>query len=180
MPPSDITLTANVSIWGVYSIRAAGNNYFKGNRSRLNYELFFFNEPLFLWGIRYQTTSVNPSTHYTRQDVRVNTQYIYWMTGNFYIGGIFDFTYKHIRKIDDISYLDGQFLSYLNTGLGFSVQYDTRDFIPNPGQGMYLLFQEVVYPQATGNYHRTLFRTTLIADLYRKVWTGGLIALDLY
>ncbi len=179
MPPSDITLTANISIWGVYSIRAAGNNYFKGNRSRLNYELFF-NEPLSLWGIRYRTTSVIPSTHYTRQDVRVNTQYIHRMTGNFYIGGIFDLTYKHIRKIDDVSYLDGQSLSYLNTGIGFSLQYDTRDFIPNPGQGMYLLFQEVVYPQATGNYHRTLFRTTVIADLYRKVWTGGLIALDLY
>ncbi len=180
LSPSDITLTANVSLKGVYSIRAAGNNYFKGNRSRLTYEVFFFNEPLSFWGIRYNTTAVNPTIHYTRQDIRVNTNYIYRIAGNFYLGGVFDLTYKNISKIDNSTYLEGQKRSYLNTGAGVALQYDSRDFIPNPGRGVYLLLQEVVYPQVTGNYHRTLFRTTVIADFYRRVWKGGLLALDLY
>ncbi|MCD8166729.1 MAG: outer membrane protein assembly factor [Bacteroides sp.] len=180
MPPPQTSPSPPIYPSGVFTVSARQETTTSKETVPGSITNSFFNEPLSLWGIRYRTTSVNPSTHYTRQDVRVNTQYIHRMTGNFYIGGIFDLTYKHIRKIDDVSYLDGQSLSYLNTGIGFSLQYDTRDFIPNPGQGMYLLFQEVVYPQATDNYHRTLFRTTVIADLYRKVWTGGLIALDLY
>jgi outer membrane protein assembly factor BamA len=96
------------------------------------------------------------------------------------VGGVLNFSHTNAAKIDDVSYLEGQKLSCTLTGLGVSVQYDTRDFIPNPRRGVYLMFQETVFPKGLGNWNRTLFRHTVIADFYQKAWSGGLVTFDLY
>ena len=38
MKPSDVNIMGNISVSGLYVIALGGNNYFKGNRSRLSYE----------------------------------------------------------------------------------------------------------------------------------------------
>jgi outer membrane protein assembly factor BamA len=183
MPPSNVTLSGSISLKGFYGIFLAGNNYFKGNRSRLSYELYFNNKNMDFWGINYYDCARNPVVDYTRKRVKVYTDYNYKLTENLRISGIIDFSYDYITKIDDEShfyYLQGQKLSYTFTGVGVSFQYDSRDFIPNPKRGMYLMLQETVYPQVLGSYNKTLFRTTFTADFFQRVWKGGTLCFDLY
>jgi len=180
MPPSDITLTFNASVNGFYSLSARGNNYFQDNKTLLSYEVGFTRKPLDFWGISYDACAVNPVIGYTRQQIKIDANYQYKLHENFAIGGTLDFTYTDATKIDDISFLQGQNKSYIATGLGVSIQYDSRDFIPNPKQGVYLMLRQSIFPKVFGNCDRTLYRTTFIADIYQKIWQGGVLAADLY
>jgi len=180
MQPSNIIITFNASINGFYSLVFEGNNNFKTNRSRLFYKTAFYNKNLNFWGISYDDCNVNPVINYKRQMLKIYCNYQYELMTNFYVVGTLDFLYTRAAKIDDISYLQGQKKSYTTTGLGLSIQYDSRDFVPNPKHGVYLFLRQMMYPEIFGDTGRTIWRTTFIADYYQKVWNGGTLAFDLY
>jgi outer membrane protein assembly factor BamA len=180
MSPSDITLVLNASIKGFFALEAKGNNNFKGRKSLLSYEIGLTRKPLDFWGISYDACNINPVTSYTRRQLKIDANYQYNLHQYFAVGAVFDFTFSNISKIDSIEYLEGQKLSYTATGLGVSLKYDSRDFIPNPSKGVYLMFRQTIFPDILGNTERTLYRTTFIADTYLKVWRGGLLAFDLF
>ncbi|MCM1532959.1 MAG: outer membrane protein assembly factor [Ruminococcus flavefaciens] len=180
MQPSDISIAGNVALSGLYMISVSGNNYFKGNRSRLSYDVTFANKPLHLWGIDYASCAANPAIDYTRSKISIDVQYVYKLVDGLMIGVRADFSHAKVKKIDDESYLQGQKRSYTFTGLGVSLQYDTRDFIPNPQRGIYVMADVTAYPQFMSNYDRTPVRTTFIFDFYHKLWESGIIATDIY
>lgn len=180
MQPSDISIAGNIGLSGLYVIGISGNTYFKGNRSRLTYDITFANKPLDFWGIDYAACASNPAINYTRRKISVDVQYTYKILDGLMVGARADFSHAKITKIDDESYLQGQKMSYTFTGLGLSLQYDTRDFIPNPQSGIYLMADLTAYPQFMSNYHKTPLRTTVIFDSYHRVWGGGIIATDIY
>ena len=88
--------------------------------------------------------------------------------------------YTRASRMMRPGYLEGQQTAYFFTGIGLSVQYDTRDFILNPKRGIYFLAREVVYPEWLSNYDRTIFGTTVILDVYQPAWKGSVLAFDLY
>lgn len=180
MQPSDIQFFANASLTGCYSFILKGNNNFKYNKSRLTYDILFQNKPLDFWGISYDACSVNPMTYYTRRQLKFTADYVYKITPAFHMGASLNINYSFISKIGDISYLEGQKESYFFTGLGVSLQYDTRDFILNPSKGFYIMLKEMIYPRPFGNAGSNTFSTTLIADYYQKLWKGSVLAFDLY
>lgn len=180
MMPSDIIVTFNASVNGYFSLEATGNNNFKGNRSRLSYQIAFYNKNLDFWGINYDDCDMNPVVSYQRQTVKVYTNYQYELLTNVYLGGILDFLYTNASKLDNPAYLLGQDRSFTATGIGLSLQYDSRDFILQPKRGTYLLLRQTAYPELLGNTHRTLWRTTLTADYYKQLWKGSVLAFDLY
>ena len=179
MPPSDIRLTFNASANGFYSLAAQGNSYFNDKKSLLSYEVAFSTKSLNFLGISYDACAVSPVIGYTRQQINIDVNYQYKLKKNFSVGSTLDFIYTD-AKIDDISYLQGQNKSYIATGVGVSLQYDSRDFILNPKRGAYLMFGQSLFPRVLGNSKRTLYRTTFIADVYQKIWKGGILAADLY
>lgn len=180
MQPSDITLTGNASINGFYTLTANGNNHFKGNKARLSYSLTFARKTLNFWGISYEGCSNNPLSEYTRQQIKWESNYVFKVSKQFYIGAAFNLNYTDLSEIKDLSYLEGQKQAYFFTGAGVSLQYDTRDFILNPKKGIYIMFKEVIYPEFSGSFNKTLFSTNFIFDIYQKIWSGGIIAGDIY
>ena len=180
MPPSNITLTFNASVLGFYSIGAKGNNYFRDTKSVLSYNVEFTSKPLDFWGISYDSCAVNPAIAYTRQQIEIDANYQYKLLANFYLGGTLDFRYTDISKIDNVAYLQGQKKSYIATGLGISLQYDSRDFIPNPKKGLYLMLRQSVFPNMLGSTNKNTYRTTVIADTYQSLWNGGVLAFDFF
>lgn len=180
MQPSDISINGNMSIEGMYVINIRGNNNFKGNKSRLSYQVSFSNQPLYLWGISYDDCVQNPAVKYTRQRVGLDVDYVYKITDDIHIGTSLSVNHSKAHKLENISYLNGQKQSYFFVGTGLSIQYDTRDFILTPTRGIYLMLKEMVYPQVFGNYHKTLLSTIFIADAYQKLWKGAVIAADFY
>jgi outer membrane protein assembly factor BamA len=178
--PSNITLAFNASLLEFYSVAAEGNNYFKGGKSVLSYNMAFMTKPLDFWGISYDACKMNPVINYTLRQILIDANYQYRLSENFYAGGKLDFIYTDVPKIDDLSYLEGQKENYLMTGLGISLQYDSRDFIPNPKRGVYLMLRQSIFPELFGSSNKTCYRTTFIADAYRKLWQGAIIAVDLF
>ncbi len=69
MQPSDVSIVGNVALSGLYVVGVNGNNYFKGNRSRLAYDITFANKPLDFWGIDYDACVDNPAIDYTRSKI---------------------------------------------------------------------------------------------------------------
>lgn len=51
MQPSNIILSGSATVKGFYTLTVQGNNHFKGNRSRLSYQVQFQNKNLDFWGI---------------------------------------------------------------------------------------------------------------------------------
>ena len=173
MQPSDVSFIANASLTGFYNFMLKGNTNFKGNRSRLIYDVAFSNKPLDFWGISYDACATNAMIKYTRRQLKFNTDYTYKISSAFYIGATLNLNYSYISSIDDISYLQGQKDSYFLTGVGLSLQYDTRDFVLNPRSGIYVMLKEVVYPGVLGNAGQNYFSTTLIFNYYCKLWRDG-------
>ena len=180
MQPSDISLSGSASIKGIYAITAKGNNHFKGNKSRLSYRLQFLHKTLDFWGISYNACAVNPISEYTKRQIKWESDYVYKLTKDFHVGVAFNVNYTDLSKITDLAYLSGQEKSYFFTGIGVSLQYDTRDFILNPKRGIYFMAREILYPDFMSTYNRTIFNTTMVFDTYQEVWQGGVLTTDLY
>ena len=172
MQPSDVSIVGNVALSGLYMVGVSGNNYFKGNRSRLSYDVTFANKPLYFWGIDYADCVANSAIDYTRRKISIDLQYFYTIFDEFKVGARIDFSHAKISSIEDESYLQGQKRSYTFTGVGASLQYDTRDFIPNPQRGIYVMADVTLYPQFMSNYDKSPVRTTFIFDFYHSLWSG--------
>lgn len=180
MQPSDLTLTGNASVNGFYTLSLKGNNHFKGNRARLAYKLAFQHKNLDFWGVSYRDCSVNPVTEYTRRMIKWESDYIYKLTNSLYLGAALNINYTDASHLSDITYLEGQKHSYFFTGIGFSLSYDTRDFILTPQEGVYFSLKEVFYPSFMSSHNKNILSTTAVFDVYQRAWNGAVLAFDLY
>lgn len=180
MQPSDISLSGSIQSKGFYGITVKGNNFFKGDKSRLSYQLQFLNKNLDFWGVSYEACSRNPISGYKRQTINWESDYIYKLTKNFHLGAAFNMNYTKASNVTTPAYLEGQRDSYFFTGIGVSASYDTRDFILNPKRGIYFMVKEVYYPKFVSTHNKNIFGTTIIFDYYQKAWNGSVFAFDLY
>lgn len=180
--PSDISIFANVSISGFYALGVTGNNIFARNSKRIDYTVMFASAPREMWGIGYDDGRYNKESSYNEKRYLLKARYLHRVLPNTYVGGILSFEHTEGKKFDALgrSYLYGQKTHYTATGVGAILEYDSRDFIPNPFKGLYISLQETLFPKALGNCGRSLWRTTFTADYYKKLWKGGVLATDLY
>ena len=166
--PSDVSVFANVSVSGFYALGVTGNTIFAHNRQRVNYTVMFSSAPRSLWGIGYDAGRYNPESTYSEKHYLVEASYLHEVLPRTYVGGIVSFEHTRGVKFSDQAYLYGQKRSYTATGIGLIVEYDSRDFIPNPYRGVYVSFQERFFPKGLGNCERSLWRTPFTAAAYRR------------
>ena len=178
--PSDISIFANVSVSGFYALGVTGNNIFAHNKRRINYTVMFASAPRSFWGIGYDAGRNNPESTYSEKRYLVEGRYLHEFLPHTYIGGLVSFEQTKGLKFTEPAYLRGEKLKYTATGIGAILEYDSRDFIPNPFRGVYVSFQETLFPKGLGNCGKTLWRTTFTADAYQRVWKDGVLAADLY
>lgn len=180
MAPSNITIGANASLKGFFSLIGNGTNYFTDGRTRLIYGARFTRKVLDFWGTRFDACAVNPTSEYVRTQFRIDADYNYRLGSCFYFGAVLNLNYTNAARILNPSYLDGQETGYYLTGIGASFQIDTRDNPTNPHKGLYLLLRETAYPKFLGTSDMASWATTFTLCGYQPVWKGGLIAGDLY
>lgn len=181
-PPSDVSVFASVSISGFYSVGVEGNTYFSRGRSKLDYKAAFASAPRDLWGIGYMDARRNPETSYVEKQYKVHARYTYRVLPNTFVGPRLSFEHTDGRKFDETGdrYIRYQKHSYTATGIGAIVEYDSRDFIPNPWRGFYVSAEGTVFPKGLGTCESTLYRATFTFDWYRRVWTDAILAFDFY
>lgn len=180
MQPSDFSAGGSITANGFYSLALKGNTNFRGNRHRLSYKAGFLRRNLDFWGITYASCSTGEISRYTREQWKIDVDYVYKILPEIHIGASLSANYTAASRIADPGYLQGQAPSYYMTGAGLSVQYDTRDLIVNPQKGFYFLVKGMLYPEFLSDAERTAYSVTIIFDTYQPVWTGGLLAFDLY
>lgn len=179
--PSDISLYANVSISGFYAVGISGNTIFSHNKQRIDYTLEFLSAPTYTWGIGYEDVQRDSKRSYTEQRYKIQARYLREILPHTYVGGLLSFEHARASKYDaSVPLFGDQRTHYTDTGIGLTVEYDSRDFIPNPFRGVYLSFQSIFYPKAFGTCDMTLHRMTVTTDFYQRVWKDATLAFDLY
>lgn len=178
--PSNVSVFANVSITGFYSVGMFGNNIFSKNKQRLSYNVTFASAPRDFWGIGYDNALHNEVSTYSEKRIMIDACYLHKVLPNTFVGGLVNFDYTRGIRFSKPEYLDGENSQYVATGIGALVEYDSRDFIPNPFKGVYVSFRETCFPKALGNCGRALWQTTFTADAYQRVWKDCILAVDLF
>lgn len=182
--PSNVSIFASGSISGFYSVGVTGNNVWDHNAQRVNYSVIFSSAPRDLWGVGYDAGRYNPEITYTEKRYRIEAAYLHRVLPGTYVGALLNFQHTAGRKFSDAAiaerYLRGESARYTATGIGAAVEYDTRDFIPNPARGLYFSLQVTWFPKPLGSCDKSLWRTTFTGDWYRTLWSGGILATDLY
>lgn len=176
--PSNVSLYANISTSGYYKVGVTGLNLMDHNRHRIKYDISFASMPIDYWGIGYDMAQAARSSMVEKR-YRIDAEYQYEMARNFFAGVALDFTHAAAKKVANPEYMLGQLDRYTATGLGLSLQYDSRDFAPNPYRGVYLNLRETYFPAALGTT-ATIWRTTFTGNYYQRLWKGCTLAFDAY
>ena len=176
--PSNVSLYANISTSGYYKVGVTGLNLMDRNRHRIKYDISFASMPIEYWGIGYDMAQAEKSSMVEKR-YRIDAEYQYEMARNFFAGAALDFTHAAAKKVANPEYMLGQRDKYTATGFGLSLQYDSRDFAPNPYRGIYLSLRETYFPAALGTTE-TIWRTTFTGNYYQRLWKGCTLALDAY
>ena len=179
-PPSDVTLFGSVSTSGFYTVGIRGNNLFKHDRHRLVYRISFASQPTDFWGIDYESCNTNPKSSYSEKLSRIELTYLARIARNFYIGPQMMFHYVKGIKFKNPDYLKGQAMDYAATGIGGVIQYDTRDFAPNPYKGIYLAAGAKYYPKALGSIEEAIWKVEFTLSGYQRLWSSGILAAELH
>lgn len=176
--PSNVSLYANISTSGYYKVGVTGLNLMDHNRHRIKYDISFASMPIDYWGIGYEMAQATKSSM-VEKCYRIDAEYQYEMAQNFFAGVALDFTHAAAKKLSNPDYLLGQRDKYTATGVGLSLQYDSRDFAPNPYKGIYLCLRETYFPAALSTT-ATIWRTVFTGNYYQRLWKGCTLALDAY
>lgn len=187
LPASDFSIYAAASITGYYRVGVKGNNIFKGDARRLNYDVEFYSQPTDFWGLGYAAANSNSPMRYNGSRCMADVRFLQRVARGFYVGVGADFDYLYSRKTkkraDDYEQfllrLNGEQPSYYALGVSLFVEYDTRDFIPNPERGVYLSLQAKVRPKPMSDVGMTTYSGRVVANYYQRLWRGAVLALDL-
>ena len=181
-PPSDVSIFASVSVIGVYSFGVSGNNIFPGGNNRISYEAQFSSVPTYMWGIGYGAGRDSTRNDYTEKVFKVQARYLHRVAPDFFVGGMLNFHYTDAINTDErwFARVGYQRRSYAATGIGAILDYDSRDFIPNPSKGIHILLEETILPKGLGDTGHTLWRTVFSMSGYQRLWKSAILAGELY
>lgn len=178
--PSNVSLFGDVTTTGFFLLGLRGNTIFKSDKYRLEYNAYFFSMPSAFWGVGYVNNNNDMSeTTYKRLQNQVKFDFLFKIAKNTYLGPNASFNYIEGKDFSDISYLEGQSTRYINTGVGASIMYDSRDFLTNASKGVYLKLDQRFFPGFMGN-KRSFSRTEFFGDAYQRLWKGAILAYDLH
>ncbi len=180
LPPSSFSVYVNASIIGMYKVGIESVSIFKDDKNRLFGDLSFMSMPTDFWGLGYTDAVHNASTRYTSNRYQINVKYLHRLFRNTYAGACLNFDYTAAKRLKHPEYLHGQKSAYNATGLAILIEYDSRDFIPNPSKGVFLSVEQLFRPRFANNTGHNLWRTRITADYYHKLWKGATVAIDLY
>ncbi|MCH5318958.1 MAG: hypothetical protein J1E38_04550 [Paramuribaculum sp.] len=178
--PSDIYACFNASLNGFYVLTIKGNNLFPDNRSRLTYRFEVYRKRLDFWGITSEETHHNVKSRYDRRQIDLQLEYNYRLTHNLFAGIHLRSDYTDARNVQNPEYLLGERRQIYVTGIGASLELDSRNSLLTPTKGAHLSYTFMAFPKKLGSAPMFFNSHKFIADYYFGAWKGSTIAMDLY
>lgn len=177
---SNVSLFCNASVTGMLSVGLRGNNFFSGNRFRINYQSFIYTFPSYIWGVGYKAGCDGSNmSSYNRVKFQFKPEFQFQMGRNLFAGPVVDLTVINASDFQRPELLGGQDLQMRHYGLGIQLIYDSRDFVLNPYRGNFFRWEQMSYPKGFGNKYAFTY-TDLTYSAYRQVWKGGILAMELH
>lgn len=177
---SNVSLYGNASIAGMLSVGVRGNNFFRKDRFRINYQTYIFTFPSYIWGIGYDDgcDGANKS-EYSRVKFQFKPDFQFKIFKHTYLGAVVDVSWVNAYGFERPELIYGQDQHVQHYGLGLNLIYDSRDFVLNAYRGNYFRLEQMFYPSWMGNTYSFTY-TDLTYSAYRQVWKGGVMAMELH
>lgn len=176
LPQSNLSLYGDISTVGFYMLGVRGTHIFPKDKYRINYNLYFYSFPSLYWGEGYDMGANDDNkSKYDRFQAQAKVDFLWRITKNLYAGPQLTFNYVKGHDFEKPELWEGEDARNTNFGVGFSILYDSRDFLTNAYKGFYLRLDQRFSPDFLGNDF-AFSSTELTANLYRQVWKGGVVA----
>jgi len=143
---SSIPFSVGYSSNGSFAVRAMNVIYWKGDKIRSIGEFQLRDMPDNYWGVGYDKGNTIPETDtttaYNRNYWRFFQRLMFRTNKNFFVGLVVDlnqtraFNMNPLMKIDEDVVKSGS--NVFNTGVGIVLDYDSRDFVQNAYEGIYV------------------------------------------
>ena len=180
LPKSNVSLYANASLAGVFSVGLRGNNFLPQDKYRLDYQLMFYSIPSDFWGKGYENGRNDENkSEYDRIKLQFKPSFLFRLNKSIFIGPVLDVEWVNAYGFSNETLLFGEDKSIISTGLGLNFSYDTRDFVLNAYRGNYFRLEQMFYPSFFGNYYDFL-STDITYCAYRQVRKGGVLAYEFH
>jgi outer membrane protein assembly factor BamA len=179
--PGYVSIYSDITTKLYFKVGIAGYHYFDDDTWKFEYDLSFLSNPTKFWGIGYDNgkNSAN-KTDYKKWQFQSKFAFMHNAGNNILYGPLVDICYVRACDIEGSTRLwNGQPLHSFNTGLGFSVAYDTRDNQLNAYTGCYLRISQMFYPRFIGN-HNAFSSTEFTVNCYTPLRLGTLLATQLH
>lgn len=179
-PPSNISVYADVSTSGFYSVGIRGTTRFKRDLLRVNYQAYFQSMPDKFWGIGYgNAVNDDNETAYKRLMSECKIDALLRVAPGLYLGPLMELTYiKGTVKDDERLFLwQGEDMRTFSYAVGAKVSYDTRDNLTAPHRGVNISLVQRYYGRWMKNDY-PFSSTELTAAFYTPVWRDCTLALQ--
>lgn len=179
---SNASLYSDVSSKGFLMIGLRGNTFLPRKRYRLDYRLYVYTFPSYLWGFSYpESDNDDNKSKYSRTKFEVMARFLMPLNRYSYLGPIARYQYVHAYKLKDHAptLLGGRPLTVSDVSVGVSYTFDTRDFMLNASRGWFVQADLTANPTFLGN-NNTYWSGELQVATYRRAWRGAILAGELH
>ncbi len=177
--PSNVSIYGDISTVGFYMIGVQGNHIFPLDKNRIDYNLYFYSFPRKFWGMGFeQGNNMENESKFDEIFVKFSANYLHRLAPHLYIGPGLEYTYAHAGDMERPELWDGQDFHTSSFGLGFKVQYDTRDNFTATRRGLLASVEQRFAPKFMGNNYAFSY-TALQVCHFAPIWRGGILATQL-
>lgn len=178
LPPSDISLYLKATTSMHFELGVSGNHILPADRFRLVYDVNFASIKTKFWGIGYHN-NVNDDNEsrykYLRSHAEVSG--LWQIVNKVFVGPMLTFDYVNGRDFAKPELWQGENARTFNFSVGFTLQYDTRDFLTNAYKGVYLRLDQRFNPRFMMNRY-AFSLTSLDFCYYHAAWRGAVVAMN--
>ena len=178
-PPSNVSLYGDISTVGFWMIGVRGDHIFKNDSRRIDYNVYFYSFPRRFWGIGYEAgKNADNYTDFRELYLKANVDFLFRVARDFYVGPAVEFQRTVAEKIesDELYRWRGEKLNTTMAGIGFRLQYDTRDNLTAATRGVYAAFEQRYCPAFFGNLSGDFGYSDVRLYGYHPLWRGAVIA----
>lgn len=175
--PSNVAVYTTVSTSGFFMAGVKGNHIFPKDRHRIDYDVYFWSNPRYFWGIGYnQAIDMANKSKYDETFVHAWANFVTNLGSGFYVGPGIEFKYAYARNPECPWLWQGEDMHTSTYGVGFRLQYDTRDNFTNTQKGIQILIDQKFNPKFLGNKY-AFSSTDFSVRYFHKLWKGSVLAM---
>ena len=162
LPHSTLPLTLGISTNASFFATAFLTTYWRDDKIRFYLDFWYRNMDDNYWGIGVdnglQVEKGDETTQYHRNEYRLSPSLLFRITEKFYAGVKANFNHTKATEISNLMKEDQHIAEFgtdiFSSGLGVTLNFDTRDFPPNPASGLVFKLEGLYFDQALGSDNR--------------------------